>query len=265
MTVNPFNCSATLTMTSVLKKSFPQNNTDKMKSIFVGLGKPTMRGIRKCLNCGTMNGTRGASCKNKLCGAIFKDRGKKKGHSAEGVKLQTGNSNLIYSVRLRDRGPDYRGFVQLPIFQDIDGNPATVDAATMALSSRCYVESCVHSFGSGRVTHDGECVHIRTAMQTTEEATPLEFYDSCVVDSLSVPSDMQEALNELIFETSDISGPLVQRVTRNIMAVKCKVTSRHPLGFLHVAFTDTNRNRSETEHRFHCSCKEFKVLICFTL
>lgn len=32
----------------------------------------------------------------------------------------------VFSVRLRDRGPDYRGFVQLPLVQDQDGNPASV-------------------------------------------------------------------------------------------------------------------------------------------
>lgn len=36
------------------------------------LGKPTMRGIRKCPKCGTFNGTRGLSCKNKTCDMVFK-------------------------------------------------------------------------------------------------------------------------------------------------------------------------------------------------
>ena len=36
------------------------------------LGKPTMRGIRKCPKCGTYNGTRGLSCKNKQCDMVFK-------------------------------------------------------------------------------------------------------------------------------------------------------------------------------------------------
>ncbi len=39
----------------------------------------------------------------------------------------------VFSVRLRDRGPDYRGFVQLPLVQDLDGNPAEgVDPAVLA-------------------------------------------------------------------------------------------------------------------------------------
>ncbi len=39
----------------------------------------------------------------------------------------------VFSFRLRDRGPDYRGFVQLPLVQDLDGNPAEgVDPAVLA-------------------------------------------------------------------------------------------------------------------------------------
>ena len=51
------------------------------------MGKPTMRGIRlacsamkifthlirKCPKCGTYNGTRGLSCKNKQCDMVFKE------------------------------------------------------------------------------------------------------------------------------------------------------------------------------------------------
>lgn|SRR6218665_886926 len=245
-------------MSSILKKSMPQNNAEKLKTMFIGLGKPTMRGVRKCINCGTLNGTRGVSCKNKLCGAVFKERGKKKGHSAEAVKIHAGSSILLYSVRLRDRGPDYRGFVQLPIFQDMDGNPATVDSSIIAQNAHCFVESCTLNTGIGGLQEDNGCVHIRTAISAMEEATQLEMYES-VINGLPIPSDMLETLNELIYESSGLSSPLVQRVTRNIMVVKCKVTNKHPFGFLHVAFSETSRNRSETEHRFQCSCKEFKV------
>merc|ERR1719319_518221 len=104
------------------------------------MGKPTMRGIRcdtkssphhqhhqhhllnptvvtrKCPKCGTYNGTRGLSCKNKQCDMVFKEAegrgGKRPG--CEAVKLYTGTTAQIFSVRLRDKGPDYRGFVQLP-------------------------------------------------------------------------------------------------------------------------------------------------------
>ena len=67
---------------------------DKMKALLGDLGKPTMRGVRKCPKCGTFNGTRGISCKNKACNAVFKvsEKQKGKGHSAEAVKIITGSN-----------------------------------------------------------------------------------------------------------------------------------------------------------------------------
>ncbi|XP_077354318.1 uncharacterized protein C2orf42 homolog [Festucalex cinctus] len=37
------------------------------------LGRATLRGIRKCPRCGVYNGTRGLSCKNKLCGISLRN------------------------------------------------------------------------------------------------------------------------------------------------------------------------------------------------
>jgi len=45
----------------------------RLKSMLVDLGKPTLRGIRQCPKCKTVNGTRSSSCKNKQCDAVFKE------------------------------------------------------------------------------------------------------------------------------------------------------------------------------------------------
>ena len=64
------------------------------------LGKATMRGIRKCPKCGTYNGTRGLSCKNKTCDMVFKESdGKNKRSGCDAVRLYTGDNTSIYSVR----------------------------------------------------------------------------------------------------------------------------------------------------------------------
>ena len=74
---------------------------------------------------------------------MFKEKEKKRGHSADSVKIITGSNIKVYSVRLRDRGPDYRGFVQLPLVQDEHGNPTnSVDPQLLASASRCYVDTC---------------------------------------------------------------------------------------------------------------------------
>ena len=63
------------------------------------LGKPTMRGIRKCPKCGTYNGTRGLSCKNKTCDMVFKEADKSKKSSCDAVRLYTGDNGSLFSVR----------------------------------------------------------------------------------------------------------------------------------------------------------------------
>lgn len=231
---------------------------DKVKALLGDLGKPTLRGVRKCPKCGTYNGTRGISCKNKSCDAVFKDKERKRGHSADSVKIITGSTVQVFSVRLRDRGPDYRGFVQLPLVQDLDGNPAQgVDPAVLAQAARCYVDMCVRNTQGTMGLNDQPCGHIKSAIDCSLEAQPLTLKNS-VLNSLDVSNEMKQAIWLLATETT---GPLVQRVTKNIMVVKCKPNPKTPLGFLHFAFFETSRNRSSPERKFHCSCRAFKVCI----
>ena len=56
----------------------------KAKLLLSGLGKATRRGVRRCPKCGTINGTRGLSCKNRNCDMIFK----------EGSKALSGDKNV---------------------------------------------------------------------------------------------------------------------------------------------------------------------------
>jgi hypothetical protein len=229
---------------------------DKVKSLLGDLGKPTLRGVRRCPKCNTLNGTRGISCKNKACDMVFKEKDKKKGHSAEAVKIITGSTVQVYSVRLRDRGPDYRGFVQLPLVQDLEGNPAeNVEPAVLAQAARCYVEACTRNNNIAVNHPNTACPHINAAINCISEAQPLTLKNS-VLNSLQVSSDIKTAIWLLATETS---GPLVQRVTKNIMVVKCKASAKQLLGFLHFSFFETKGRGNGSEYRFHCSCKEFKV------
>lgn len=226
---------------------------DKFKALFGDLGKPTLRGVRKCPKCGTYNGTRGISCKNKSCDVVFKEKERKRGHSADAVKIITGSTEQVFSVRLRDRGPDYRGFVQLPFVQDIDGNPASeVSPSVLSQASRCYVDSCSRTTQISLT--DQTCLHIKAAIECEQEAMPLILKNSAL-NSLQVTNETKQ---EIWIMATEITGPLVQRVTKNIMVVKCKASQKQPLGFLHFAFFETTRNRSQPEYKFQCSCKAFK-------
>ena len=55
-----------------------------------------------------------------------------------------------------------------------------------------------------------------------------------------------------------IAGPLVQRVSKHVFAVKCSPETRHPLGYLHICFMEQRTREGGLEHRFFCSCDTFR-------
>jgi len=120
------------------------SNEERLKKLLSDLGKATLRGVRKCPKCGTYNGSRGLCCKNKYCDAVFKEPGEKRKLSTEACKLITGSMVRVFSVRVKDKGPDYRGFVQLPLINaNISNDITTLISQTTAL---CFVDSCERSF-----------------------------------------------------------------------------------------------------------------------
>ena len=53
----------------------------------------------------------------------------------------------VFSVRVRDKGPDYRGFVQLPVVQASDADVLDSEAALITQTSAlCFVDTCQRSF-----------------------------------------------------------------------------------------------------------------------
>ena len=119
-------------------------NEERLKSLLSDLGKATLRGIRKCPKCGTYNGSRGLCCKNKYCDAVFKEPGEKRKLSTEACKLITGSTAQVFSVRVRDKGPDYRGFVQLPLINASNEISSPITQTT----ALCFVDSCERSFNT---------------------------------------------------------------------------------------------------------------------
>lgn len=240
--------------------------TDIKKNLLEGLGKATLRGVRKCPKCGIFNGTRGVSCKNKQCDAVFKeaDQKIKKSVGADAIKVVTESTDQLYSVRVRDRGPDYRGFVELPLIQDLDTSGAcddpnqasSIDSATAEIitqtAAKCYI--CKKSNANSNLNVEA-CWHIKAAMNCYVEAVPLTLKNNAL-ETLSISCEIKQAIWCLATEST---GPLVQRVSKNVMVVKCKPHPKFNLGFLHFSFFEPSKRQSGAEPRFHCSCKEFKV------
>ncbi|XP_043272498.1 uncharacterized protein C2orf42 [Venturia canescens] len=239
------------------------SNEERLRSLLSDLGKATLRGVRKCPKCGTYNGSRGLCCKNKYCNAVFKEPGERRKLSTEACKLITGSTTQVFSVRVRDKGPDYRGFVQLPLINaSVSNEITTLLPQTTAL---CFVDSCEKSFDTSVLKcHEEDigdltvptCQHIQAALRCYAEAQPLTLRNS-ILSSLNVNNEIKQEIWLLATETS---GPLVQRVSKNIMAVKCKASPKHPLGYLHFSFYVT-KLKDRTEHRYLCSCTAFKAPI----
>uniref|UniRef100_A0A3P8WA09 Chromosome 2 open reading frame 42 n=1 Tax=Cynoglossus semilaevis TaxID=244447 RepID=A0A3P8WA09_CYNSE len=191
------------------------------------LGRATLRGIRKCPQCGVYNGTRGLSCKNKACGVSLRNAsaagGKRKKCAVEVVKVIIDRIQ-VFSVCHRGRGSTgtQMGFVELV---PTDTAIATGDGATLLTRinlGRCFLPSCRQG--------QSLCVHIRQAIECENSATPLTLKSS-VLEGLQISIQAREELWRLATESP---GPLVQRISNNTLVVKCHTDSQHPLGLLHL-------------------------------
>ena len=174
--------------------------------------------------------------------------------------MNTGTSALLYSVRLRDRGPNNRGFVQLPTVVDDDGNIATypVDPSVLSQAARCYVSTCPCATLLNCPTYcvSRDCAHVRAAIACTTVAEPLQINPS-VVDSLSfVTEDVRTLLRHFI---ANETCPVIQRVTRYSLVVKSQPTYDYSLEFVHVTFPDWVRTRTDMTPKFVCDCRVFEV------
>ncbi|KAL6096563.1 uncharacterized protein ACO6RY_05863 [Pungitius sinensis] len=273
------------------------------------LGRATLRGIRKCPQCGVYNGTRGLSCKNKACGISLRnassaagrsgrkcavdavrviiDSEERLGKECEGGRRGRGGGGgggdggggpsggvQVFSVRHRGRGatPTQLGFVELV---PTDTAIATGDGATLLTRvnlGRCFLPSC----RQGQRSHRGEaessaaaaskqppdslCAHIKQAIECRAFSTPLTLKSS-VLDGLQASI---QARKELWMLATESPGPLVQRVAKGTLVVKCHVDSQHPLGLLHLTVAagglvegaKSERKGREPQHGvFHCACQ----------
>ncbi|KAM9821207.1 uncharacterized protein C2orf42 homolog [Neosynchiropus ocellatus] len=282
----------------VVSYSGPQNSTSNLAAkqrdgrrpssttppFLSNLGRATLRGIRKCPQCGIYNGTRGLSCKNKACGISLRaasvgGRSRKAG-PVEVVKVITDSEERdgkeadaevrgvqVFSVCHRERGVSRLGFVQLV---PTDTAIATGDGATLLTLinlGRCLLPTCKRAQRSGlpepaaadsKQSADSICIHIKKAIECRTDATPLTLKSS-VLEGLQVSFEDKELLWRLATESP---GPLVQRVSKDTLVVKCQTDSQHPLGLLHLTvgaggLSEAGKSR-EVRHQqqvFECSCQ----------
>ncbi|KAM9307301.1 uncharacterized protein C2orf42 homolog isoform 2-T2 [Pholidichthys leucotaenia] len=248
------------------------------------LPRGTLRGIRKCPQCGVFNGTRGVSCKNRACLASLRrasvtGRASKKcalevvkviidsqERGAGGV-LGSGPSGgaQVFSVRHRVRGAAAAqcGFVELvPTDTAIaTGNGPTL--LTRINLGHCFLPSCRQGQGSdqgesnsaagGKQSSDSLCIHIKQAIECRNGAVPLTLKSS-VLEGIQASIQVKEDLWRLATESP---GPLVQRVSKDTLVVKCHTDSRHPLGLLHLTVGAGGLLEGLKSERsvFQCACQ----------
>ncbi|XP_048045938.1 uncharacterized protein C2orf42 homolog isoform X2 [Megalobrama amblycephala] len=265
---------ATQTMVSPVTQTsgnLSGNPRDKRKTpaFLSNLGKATLRGIRKCPQCGVYNGTRGLSCKNKACGTIFRDGDNVTGRLKKGVSevvrvvTDSGGGRVggpqVFSVRQRGRGSEQRGFVEL-VLTDTAITTADGTLLTRVNLGRCYMPSCQQN--ESELTVEGShqqvsqpskspCTHVKQAMECQTQATPLPLKSS-VLEALVTTSQAKEELWRLATETP---GPLVQRVSKGTLIVKCQPGEAHPLGLLHLTVgLSSVKEKNEGAAPFRCAC-----------
>ncbi|XP_058472546.1 uncharacterized protein C2orf42 homolog [Solea solea] len=290
------------TQANLASKQRECRKTTSMTPAFLSnLGRATLRGIRRCPQCGVYNGTRGLSCKNKACGVSLRNasaagRNRKKcavevvkviidseerdGKEHEGGGVLGGGSGggvQVFSVCHRGRGSTATqlGFVELV---PTDTAIATGDGATLLTRinlGRCFLPSCKQgqrsnqgeadaSVTSSKQSSDSLCVHIKQAIECQSSATPLTLKSS-VLEGLQASIQAREELWRLATESP---GPLVQRVSKDTLVVKCHTDSQHPLGLLHLsvgagglseALKSEKRGREMQQQQqhgiFHCACQ----------
>lgn len=256
------------------------------------LGRATLRGIRRCPQCGVYNGTRGLSCKNKACGVSLRNAsaaaspagatqsGKKCAvevvkviidSEEQGGKEQEGDGVLgggsgggvqVFSVCHRGRGATATqwGFVELV---PTDTAIATGDGTTLLTRislGRCFLPSCRQRSNQGEAeaaaakpSPDSLCVHIKQAIDCQSRATPLTLKSS-VLEGLQASMQAREELWRLATESP---GPLVQRVSKDTLVVKCHTDSQHPLGLLHLTVAAGGASDALKSDRsvFTCACQ----------
>uniref|UniRef100_A0A8P4G2U2 Putative treble-clef zinc-finger domain-containing protein n=1 Tax=Dicentrarchus labrax TaxID=13489 RepID=A0A8P4G2U2_DICLA len=282
------------------KQGDSRKSTSTTPAFLSNLGRATLRGIRKCPQCGVYNGTRGLSCKNKACGISLRNASAASKSSAvevvkviidseeregkEGVLVGgAGGGVQVFSVCHRGRGATATqlGFVELV---PTDTAIATGDGTTLLTRinlGRCFLPSCRQGHksnqgeaeaaggggsggggGGSKQSSDSLCVHIKQAIECRSRATPLTLKSS-VLEGLQASVQAREELWALATESP---GPLVQRVAKDTLVVKCHTDSQHPLGLLHLtvgadglleASKSGRRSREQQQPQgvFQCACQ----------
>lgn len=147
--------------------------------MFSDLPRYTMKSIRRCPQCEHFNGYRANMCGNKKCKHPFKPKANGKISPVESCQIITNfSSPKCVSVRVRNKGPDYRAFVEVNKIQNSQVASNSKLSLTV-VSARCSFTFCVRSTisnGNDAPSKLPRCTHIEAAMNCSTVAGKYCYY-----------------------------------------------------------------------------------------
>lgn len=190
----------------------------------------SLRGLKKCVACGKYNGIRAASCKNKLCSLSLSYATIKRKPLIEPVQLLGQTDFNVYSVRIRDRGPEIRSFVKITekIISSDD------ESCIISRNAICYVDTCKYDSNDAGIS----CKHVQTSISSVMIAFAIDIQES-ILFRFELSSEMHTKLWK-IYCDRDQSIPAVQRISKLVFVVFCESSQTFPTGFLHTYLSGGN-------------------------
>ncbi|XP_075936196.1 uncharacterized protein C2orf42 homolog isoform X4 [Anarhichas minor] len=155
-----------------------KKTTATTPAFLYNLGRATLRGIRKCPQCGVYNGTRGLSCKNKACGITLRNASSAAGRSSRKCAVDVVSSSS--SSRKSKHGVDAAG-------GSTNSHPPSLGPVTSQPCLHFY--ACVCAFASDEelaseftafikytpsgVQHNATCRVVSPGEKPLQQADPL--------------------------------------------------------------------------------------------
>lgn len=205
------------------------------------LHRSTLRGLKKCPQCGSFNGIRALKCLNKLCSHVLMPRHVPISENVSTnllntVQLISKSDVKIYSVQVREKDSDHqRSFVQITdktISSDDEG-------CIISRNAICYVDTCKYDSHDINIS----CKHVKYALENTGVAATTA--QSLTIDlnvwyAMRLPNETKTRLWSDYLE-AESSIPMVQRINQTVFVVKCDKTAAFPAGRLHVVLSSGAR------------------------
>lgn len=232
---------------NVTNKTKSKMSTQSLSTAHIKLfSRRSLRGLKRCPNCGIFNGNRSHMCRNPDCELRKQILNSKK--SMDPIQLISLTDSKLYSVQTKDRDCAPRNFVQIT-----DSYTQENESLLINREAICFVDTC--KYDSKDI--DISCKHVKATSECVKFAE--EFIISYeTLWNLPIELEQKVRLWDL-YKEEEAAVPAVQRINNLTFVTKCSRSNTFPSGRLHVtALPDVKKIKSST---FSCACKKLKILL----